>query len=319
MFQLNDLNDARIRKQKYGAYTLLTYKKPVDHPSLKAYRSVVFKDDRIVCFSPPQCIPLEEFKEKHPFETIVVEPFVDGTMINAFYDEEWKFATKSNVGCSNTFYNRSFAQLLHEVEIPPMDPTFCYSFVLMHPDCRNVTPVGMPRLILVASYRIDGVNIDEHRHLPRVFLPSYADVENAAENLPWSAKGYMLTAGGDRAKVMSPAFLEVSEIKGNDSQFPFRYLELCQANLVPQYLEFFPERKAEAAHLRRMVDSFGESLFRHYRERTSPYAFVPHLNALRKYHGIFLKPLPLTAIDVHTYVSALPPAKLMYALNNINR
>ena len=319
MFHLNHRNDARLQRLNFGDYSLTRYKKPVEDPSLKLYRSVVYKGDAVVCFSPPQCIRVEEFREKHAFDTVTIEPFVDGTMINAFYDGEWKFATKCNVGATNKFYDKSFLELLQDVELPSMDPNLSYSFVLEHKGCRNVTPVEVNCLVLVASYRIEGDFVTETRHLPHVIFRSYDEAMVAAENLPWTAKGYMMVCGNDRAKLMSPAFVRVSEVKGNDSQFGYRYLHLVQQNILNEYLDHFPERKPEAGAMRRTVEAFSESLFRQYRQPNVTYAFKPHVSALRRYHRACLSPIPLSRVDVDTYVSAMPPAKLMYALNNINR
>ena len=128
----------------------------------------------------------------------------------------------------------------------------------------------------------------------------------------------MLICGNDRAKIMSPAFVRVSKVKGNDSQFGFRYLQLVQQKILPEYLEHFPERNAEAEAMCRVVDSFTESLFRQYRQRKISYPYRPHVSALKQYQKVYLSPLPLTRVDVASYVATLPPAKLMYALNNIN-
>jgi hypothetical protein len=285
-------------------------------PSLGVYRSVVFKGDTIVCFSPPKCIPLDEFRAKHAFDAVRVERFVDGTMVNAFFDGEWKFATKSNVGATNTFYERTFLDLIGDAPLPPLDPTFSYSFVLQHPGCRNITPVNRPSLVQVASYRVEGSAIVERRHLDAIEGGSYETLLLEADSMPWSDKGFILVAGNDRAKIMPRSFLRAAHVKGNDSQFGFRYLELCHQNLVSEYLSYFPERAAEAAQTQKIVSAFSENLFAHYKRRgTPPYAYRPHVSKLHKYQKSCLSPIPLSCIDVSAYVAALPPAQLMYALN----
>lgn len=319
MFHLNGRSDARLQTMNFGDYSLTRYRKPLADDSLKLFRSVITKGDAVVCFSPPQCIPYDEFRQKHAFDAVTVEPFVDGTMINAFYDGGWKFATKCNVGATNKFYEKTFLEMLNDVELPEMNKNLCYSFVLEHKGCRNVTPVEVNCLVLVASYRIEGETVAETRHLPHVIFRSYDEAVIAANNLPWTAKGYMLVCGADRSKLMSPAFVRASEVKGNDSQFGFRYLQLAQQKILGEYLDRFPERRSEAAAMRQTVESFCEQLFRQYRQRAVTYAFKPHVSALRRYHRAFLSPIPLTRVDVETYVAAMPPAKLMYALNHINR
>jgi hypothetical protein len=309
MFHLTDIGRNELSKTKVGAYCLTRYRKPLVDPTLGTFRSVISKNGEVLCLAPPKSVPLDEFRAKHDFQNVRVEVFVDGTMINAFYD----------VGANNKFYERTFADLLADVELPDMDTSLSYSFVLQHQGCRNVVPVGAPTLVLVSSYRIQNGVAEETRYLPQIHASSYDELCSRAESLPWTAKGFMLLCGNDRSKVMSPAFLRASEVKGNDSQFWYRYLQLAQQNLVAEYLNYFPERRYDCHEMKHTVDAFIRELYRQLRVQKNPYAFVPHVVALRRYRDACLRPLPLSATDVEAYVRALPPAKLMYALNNIGR
>jgi hypothetical protein len=316
MVALNGIE--RVDKMNFGDYTLFCYRKPVIDASLKTFRSVVMKEGAVVCFSPPQSISLGDFRDKHPsFDKVTVEPFIDGTMINAFHDAgEWIFCTKRNVGATNRFYEKSFLELLKDVELPEMDPAECYSFVLQHAGCRNVVPVKKNRLVLVVSYRINGMHATETRHLPRLRFDSYDAAIKSVVPSPWYVKGCMLVCGEDRAKIMPTEFIRVSRLKGNDSQFGYRYAELAQKNLLREYGEKFPERRQDMAVMRRKMVAFTENLFRYFRQPRSPYAYRPHVAALRQYQSSCLAPIPLTRVDVDAYVSAMPPARLMYALNH---
>jgi hypothetical protein len=54
------------------------------------FRSVILNsDDEILCFSPPKSISYGEFIEKYPKKdkNIIVEEFVEGTMINVFWNK----------------------------------------------------------------------------------------------------------------------------------------------------------------------------------------------------------------------------------------
>ena len=319
MFQLSELGRNELTKTKVGEHCLTRYRKPLTDPCLGIFRSVISKNGDVLCIAPPKSIPFGEFQAKHDFANVRVEPFVDGTMINAFYDGGWKFATKNNIGAGNRFYDRSFADLLADVDLPAMDTSLSYSYVLQHQGCRNVSPVTAPKLVLVSTYRIVNGVAEETRHVPPLQATSYDELTSRAEILPWTNKGFMLVCGNDRTKIMSPAFLRASEVKGNDSQFRFRYLQLSQQNLVPEYLNYFPERRGEAHAMKQTVDAYARELFRQLRNKDVPYAFLPHVVALRRYRDACLRPLQISPVDVEAYVRALPPAKLMYALNNIDR
>ena len=92
-----------------GPYTLIKYppEKKYD-PLYRNLRSVIYKGDTVVCMSPGKSVPLDE---TIPIQEYIVEDFVEGIMINVFYDEEWKIATKSNIGANNLFSLGLFGSL----------------------------------------------------------------------------------------------------------------------------------------------------------------------------------------------------------------
>ena len=140
-----------------GPYTLIKYppEKKYD-PLYRNRRSVIYKGDTLVCMSPGKSIPLDE---TIPVTDYTVEDFVEGIMINAFYDDGWKIATKSNIGANCTFDStRTFAELFDDckaavgLSLDTLNPEFSYSFVMKHPDHRIVTPVTQPTLTCVAKF-----------------------------------------------------------------------------------------------------------------------------------------------------------------------
>ena len=74
--------------------------------SIGLFRSVVFNKDKIVAFSPPKSHHISYFqKNNSDFEQLAVEEFVEGTMINLFYDNgEWELSTKGTVGGNSAFF-----------------------------------------------------------------------------------------------------------------------------------------------------------------------------------------------------------------------
>ena len=70
---------------------------------LGLYRSVIVKKNswQIVCVSPPKSISPEVFMATYDPSSIVAEQFIEGTMINVFWDMDgdgWMVNTKSKVG-----------------------------------------------------------------------------------------------------------------------------------------------------------------------------------------------------------------------------
>ena len=175
--ETNDEFDARfLGKKKSKSYYVITYDKSVLqhslYKSIGIFRSVIVnKENHVVCFSPPKSIVAETFITANPVidnQKIIVEEFVEGTMINVFFDPAigltgtWQIATKNVVGAETTFYKggKTFAAMFLEAAqysnlfIELLDRRFCYSFVLQHPENRIVVPFQNPALYLIQVYEM---------------------------------------------------------------------------------------------------------------------------------------------------------------------
>lgn len=134
-------------------------------------RSVIVSSNKIVSFSPPKSLSPDNFMRNYPLITdnIIAEEFIEGTMINVFFDPTygatgcWQIATRNTVGAEVTFYkwsNKTFNQMFmdacifNKFNIQTLNPRYCYSFVLQHPENRIVVPFKNPDLYLVAVYEI---------------------------------------------------------------------------------------------------------------------------------------------------------------------
>lgn len=162
-------------------YTIIRYSKEFLRPDLvDSYgllRSVILSGPRVVSFAPPKSLTGENFMLKYPTksENIVAEEFIEGTMINVFFDPTygvngcWQVATRNTVGAEVSFYkwsNMTFNQMFldacikNNFNIQTLNPAYCYSFVLQHPVNRIVVPFKKPQLFLVAVYEIIQKNSD---------------------------------------------------------------------------------------------------------------------------------------------------------------
>ena len=144
------------------------------------FRSVVTSGDRLVCFSPPKSIGWEEAYDEMERDEVTINEFVEGVMVNVFYDEMaeggtegdgskggYVYCTKSSIYGKGTFFDngiypvRTFGELFLEVcesvglKLDSLDKTLCYSFVMQHPSYRIVKPISKASLTLVAMYKVD--------------------------------------------------------------------------------------------------------------------------------------------------------------------
>jgi hypothetical protein len=148
-------------------------------PSYGLCRSVIINSaNQVVGFSPPKSILAETFINKYyepkTNNSIVAEEFVEGTMINVFFDPAigitggWEISTRNTVGATSTFYksshSKTFRQMFMEaaaeckLDIERLDKSVCWSFVLQHPENRIVVPFNKPQLYLVGIYTIKNIN-----------------------------------------------------------------------------------------------------------------------------------------------------------------
>lgn len=152
-------------------YTVIQYKRG-EKENYPLYRSVIKNSlGKIVSFAPPKSVPLTRdfYKEGN----IYAEEFIDGTMINMFWDEDdWQIATRNKVGGYNWFYKKDkpyrylFLECLSKVFDFDKIPTtglrelpIVYSFVIQHKDNRIVDKISENKIYLIEAYEID--NLDD--------------------------------------------------------------------------------------------------------------------------------------------------------------
>jgi len=189
-----------IRYNKESEHTMSLFK-TIGNNSIGHYRSVIFSSGEVVCFAPPKSVDYDQFKQQIPLTDIIsVEEYVEGTMINLFWDgDKWEIATRSSVGGEVSFYSDETSEetmtfrtmFLHTIienefntqttdffhslnEIPK---TYCLSFVLQHPKNRIVSFIDFPKLYLVKVFDLSekGIINDVNLRVVSDILPSWVN------------------------------------------------------------------------------------------------------------------------------------------------
>jgi hypothetical protein len=123
----------------------------------------------VAAIAPPKSLQLENQTFKGiDFKDIQVQEFVEGTMINVFWDDSnniWEISTRSSIGANVKFYQgkdtKTFKQMFEETLesigekdlFNKLDKNLMYSFVIQHPENRIVTPFKDPNLYLIDVYQ----------------------------------------------------------------------------------------------------------------------------------------------------------------------
>jgi hypothetical protein len=184
IFNNNEYTVIKYNKDCLKAYSETNHP---DYDTTSKYRSVIVSANKVVVYSPEKSLDFEKFTAKYPdTNDCWIEDFVDGTMINVFYDnanETWEIATKSTVGANMVFFNDiknydifndetkeeqpnniTFRSMFFEsckfckFDINSLDKKYSYSFIMQHPYNRIVTPIKTPLLYLLKVYHIDNTN-----------------------------------------------------------------------------------------------------------------------------------------------------------------
>lgn len=351
-------------------YSIIKYNKQILSVDLVniygLLRSVIMSDKKIVSFSPPKSIAAEEFITKYPIknETIVAEDFIEGTMINVFFDQNygingcWQIATKNTVGGNVSFYKwtKTFQQMFLEactyceLNIQTLNPNYCYSFVLQHPENRIVVPFKVPHLYLIGVYSIiqseDTITVTEQNiidvknnglwHLTKIEFPeryefnSYTELieKFASPNTPYDILGIVIKNidTGERTKIRNPIYEEVRQLRGNQPKLQYQYLTLRHAGKLSEFLKYYPETKKEMSKFRDQVHLFTNTLYSNYiscyvkkEKPLNEYSFQ-YKTHMYNIHKIYInelreKKLFVTNTVVINYINRIHPSLLMYSLN----
>jgi hypothetical protein len=304
--------DTGLHQSNQNGYTLVKYKKPLKDYALGPYRSVIFKGTKLVCFSPPNSIPYNMFVGQH--DEYIVEEFVEGTMINLFFDGEWHICTKSIIGArcsykdtSPTFRDMFLAAFPFTFDV--LDPSFVYSFVLQDPLNRIVTQFEFARVVLVAVYKIENNHVTEMPLDPRFDSPKRGA----------SSKGVILRCGWDRAKQRNCDH----EIASNLVNFPnstLRDITLWQKEETNVFASYFPDQVDDLNITITNLNSLAAYLLKTYKQqyiykRPCPSDMIPFTYEV---HLIYLamRPTGVSLPTVLRYLKGMHPRRLSNLLKN---
>ena len=286
-------NDSTYKIVKYDK-ELLTFDRV--HTS-GLFRSVIHRNGKILVFTPPKAESPDTFQRSYNPEECYAEEYVEGTMINLFYDEEtsqWEIATRSCVGAKATYFRsgqvkeeNTFSFMFMEAcndanfSFDSLPKEYCYTFVFQHPLNRIVTPFTQTALYLISVFKVDGYKVTQlprenfRSVLPETIkfpqqytLESYEQLreEYSSQNTDYKCVGAMIVHKntGSRTKIRNPNYEFVRQLRGNQPKLQYTYISLRQSGKVNDYIRFYPEVKKEFALFREQIHSFTNQLHSNY-------------------------------------------------------
>lgn len=283
-----------IRSKEYPHLAIIRYVKGVSdmtHTNTHYFRSVVWNTETNtpVAFSPFQSMPLES-STFVPKDSLIVEDFWDGTMVNLFYDVKtslWCIATRSNVGGNCRFYGpETFYRLFWDtfagqnLTVGMLSPQMCYSWVLQHPTNRIVVPVPVATLRLVQVVKMAPLDFTPslsefpalmnllNRRLPLAgtdVTVKSLDTMIAANDSVF-CQGYVIkdTVTGQRWKIRTPTYKMLHDLRGNTPRLDYKWLELRQKGNLNAYMHHFPEDRVQFDALWQRLKTQTRALYQTY-------------------------------------------------------
>lgn len=366
-------NNMESRTSTNQKYTVIRYDKDLLSIDLiKTHglcRSIILNsDNHVVSFAPQKSIKADDFIQMYSENTpgIVAEEFVEGTMINVFWDPKigltggWEIATRNTVGATSSFYKSSKAKTFRTMFLEAakannlilelLNPTYCYSFVLQHPENRIVVPFKRPELYLVAMYHIDNtdknnikvysIQLDDIKNtqwggamikFPQIYeFNTYSELidKYTSMNTPYHVLGVVIknTNTGERTKIRNPVYEQVRNLRGNQPKLQYQYICLRKEGKVSDFLKFYPENKRDFSEFRDQIHLFTNTLFSNYvtcyikKQKPLLEFSEQYRTHMFNLHQIYMddlreKKMFVTNTVVINYVNNLHPSLLMYCLN----
>jgi len=240
----------------------------IKYDEIGRLRSVIIdNEDNCLMFSPPKSMSAELFTETFNFNDCVVEDYIEGTMINLYWNKHtsaWEISTKSVLGANTRFVqdNKFFNDMFYEcveytnLQINDLDKTICWSFVMQHPENKIVNKVEHPCLYLVEHYKVGSPIVERLTSCAHLFVhskvlfpdhskyhncKSFTDVALLVNKSPYYA-GAVIKSGLERCRIHNAFYEYVHKLHGNTSNKQMRYIELIRnQEKLKEYLYYYPE------------------------------------------------------------------------------
>lgn len=371
------INKVNYTTKNNESYSIIRYNKELITddvvPSLGMLKSFVFNNElKAIGFAPPKSLDYKRFQKLYPIKTdfIVGEEFVEGVMINLFwnpkmnFDGGWEISTRNTVGgyifCNNVQPRKTYADLFKDaiayanLDIHELNKSYCYSFVMKHPDIYSISHVAKPELYLVEIYEIVqtlkeiilvfqmNVNVAKEKihclktsniRFPEQYCGwnNYSDLKKlyASTNASHSFKGVILRnlITGERSKIVNPAHNYIRLIKRVGEKELYKYLVVRKEGKVKEFLKMYPVEKKKWSIFRDLVHSFTEDLYENYTDcyvkKLTVIENIPKIfrTSVQQLHEIYIHQLMykkqcISETFVRKYVNELDPDILFFLLKN---
>ena len=201
---------------KHQKYNIINYKKEyineTNKSTLGKFRSIIMRDTKFVCVSPGKTYELNRFLKK--YSKYKIEEYIEGLMINCFYDDEWHIATYNTI--DNETICTQFRKVFNEENWKLMKKTNTYTFILQDSSLDLINnKVSKLYLINIFNTQTESVDEDIKEHILKdILIPNEINItlDEAMKkycniNSDYTIKGLLLKSGDNvRTKIRNSSF-----------------------------------------------------------------------------------------------------------------
>jgi len=288
---INAFKNNLIKIKENNNLILINYQRNISNLSntfIRQCRGTIIEKDTNKIISCPISggINFEDFKKKINWNECVIEESIDGTMIVLYYyNDKWNISTKTTID-ANCYWNcdKTFKELFNEtsnkigLNLNILNKNFCYTFVLCHPECRNITKYKSEDLYHISSRNMDTlVELDEEIGIKKPLLlkldkynklniNSYAELIKSLDKLNYNIEGYMLYSKDRnyRVKLKGKKHNYVHQLKGNYPNIIQKLLEINDTddmNDKNEFLKYFPEYIEKFNNIDDNIDTLSKKIY----------------------------------------------------------
>lgn len=305
------LNKITCTTKNNESYTIVRYNRKFITEdvvgTIGLLKSLILNDNlEAIGYSPPKAYVYNTFLTLNPEKTqdIVAEEFIDGAMINVFWNPKinlaggWEISTRNSAGAEifvqsantkKTYFTLFKETLVHiNLNINDLNKSYCYSFVMQHPSIPSISKYKTIELYLIEIYeiiqtangkirifQIDRSEVSCFLKNTSVKFPkidndweNYDDLKNkyASITTPFQCKGVILRncINGQRSKICNPAHNFAKQMKCIGKKELYKYLFLRHSGKVGEFLKLNPEYKKNFGVFRMYVHEFTNELHKNY-------------------------------------------------------
>lgn len=298
----------KIEKKQINDYYILRYNKLGmcfnDYKNM-IYRSVVFSypEKRVLSFSPIKSIPVSTFMQKYPEvdDNLIVNEYIDGIMINLFYDDrikKWKIATKGRIGGNYGLYNTGNNETIYDMFLDALRANkdeslnklqlltvlpkcLSYTFILQYPKAIIAMNIETPKIYLVSVFIINSQQ-NQAEYVPSIFYEKWPEFHNVQGIINFPKRFNVSTYGeilntdiiagfiitnietGEHCRILSKTYESLKKTIRIDATVEYQYFCIRRIGKIKEFLLQFPRYKKDFFNIQNEYEIFISNVHHEY-------------------------------------------------------